>query len=161
MEKIYVTLYRWENCGWCRRFQPVWDLILSTFNTTEVKNKLKESNLELSFKDYEYNRDKHIIEKTDVRSYPTIKVTIKKDGKTDNFTLEDNQREVSAFIKAILKNSSNDLINFVTKKINDAQNESNNKQTGGYFQYANTKRMRYYNEYLRLRKEYLLLKNKK
>jgi hypothetical protein len=161
MEKIYVTLYKMNNCIWCIKFQPVWDLIVSTFNTTEVKNKFKKSNMELDFLNLEHNKDYEIIKKAGIRSYPTIKVTIEKDGKKDNFTLEDNQREVSAFIKAILKNSSSDLIDFVTKKVNDAQAELNNKQTGGYFQYANTKRMRYYNEYLRLRKEYLLLKNKK
>ena len=160
-KKIYVTLYRWEQCGWCRRFQPDWDLLVNIFNSSEVKSRLTSANINISLKDYEYERDRQIIEKSGVSSYPTVKVTIKDNGKKDDFTLEDNQREVGKFVDAVLKNADKQLVEFIKKEVYDAQTERNNKQTGGYFQYAKTKRMRYYNEYLKLRKEYLALKNKK
>ena len=52
-KKIYVTLYRWEQCGWCRRFQPDWDLLVNIFNSSEVKSRLTSANINISLKDNE------------------------------------------------------------------------------------------------------------
>lgn len=60
-----ITLYYADWCGHCVRFKPVWK---------ELKEYIKSNKIPIIMEDYEADKDKEIVDKAGVRSFPTILV---------------------------------------------------------------------------------------
>jgi hypothetical protein len=157
MKEIYVTLYKAKWCGYCNRFKPDWEIIKSVFNNNSIKSELIKQNIAISFDEYDDEENKDVIVRAGIKSYPTIRVTIK-DINKKTFDIEDNERELTAFTNKILEGTSKELIKMVLNEINMIQNKKN--MSGGYFNYVSKPNLKYYGEYLKYKQRYLSLKNK-
>jgi thiol-disulfide isomerase/thioredoxin len=99
-----ITLYYWDQCGYCVAFKPVWE---------ELKNKFQKDHIK--FYEYESNKDREIIDKAEIDSYPTIK--IKSDAKEYNYfgnrSLEDLSNKIIAAINESKEDSPKEKQNNV------------------------------------------------
>ena len=61
-EKIDIMLFKWEQCGWCKKFEPHW-------NAASSIESLKKK---FNFITYDANNDKDKVKEYKVDGYPTI-----------------------------------------------------------------------------------------
>jgi thiol-disulfide isomerase/thioredoxin len=62
--KNELVLYKADWCGHCNRFKPAWE-------------QLKKQNINVSFVEYDADKDRKVIEKHNINGYPTIHYKIK------------------------------------------------------------------------------------
>jgi thiol-disulfide isomerase/thioredoxin len=58
-DKDKLVLYKAEWCGHCQRFKPAWE-------------QLKNQNINVSFVEYDADKDRTVIKKNNIHGYPTI-----------------------------------------------------------------------------------------
>jgi thiol-disulfide isomerase/thioredoxin len=154
MKEIYITLYKAEWCGYCKRFKPDWEKFQNIINNNSIQKELTKENIKVFFDTYDDAENRDVILRAKIKYYPTLKVTIKEDNKKETFDIESEERELSILTKKLFGKSDN-LINMIINEIN-----SNKKLSGGYFDYINKPELKYYKEYLKCRNKYLALKSK-
>ncbi len=154
MKEIYVTLYKAEWCGYCKRFKPDWEKFQTIMKKESVANKLKKDNIKIVFDTYDDAQNRDVILRAAIKYYPTVKVTIIDNNKKTTYDLEDKDRELGALTKKLF-NGNNDIINMINKELIHIKKQL----SGGYFDYVNKPELKYYKEYLKCRNKYLTLKN--
>lgn len=152
MKQIYITLYKANWCGYCRRFEPDWRKIQSILKSGEIKNKLDDEKIEVIFDEYEDTAHRDVMLKNKISSYPTVKVSVVDGNNKKTFDLKSEDRELNKFINSALEPLSANLKNIIRSKLNSNQN-------GGYFDYVKPD-LKYYHKYLKYKSKYLDLKNK-
>jgi hypothetical protein len=153
MKKIYITLYKANWCGYCRKFDPDWKKIQSILKSGDIKNKLDSEQAEVIFDEYEDSANRDVMLKNNISSYPTVKVSIIDGDNKKTFDLESQDRELNKFINSALEPLSASLKNMIKSKLN------NPNQNGGYFSHVKPD-LKYYHKYLKYKSKYLDLKNK-
>jgi thiol-disulfide isomerase/thioredoxin len=152
MTKIYITLYKAEWCGFCKRFKPDWEKIKNVMKDKNIIDELDNKNIKVFVDEYD-DANKEVMSRADIKYYPTLRVSIIDENEEKNtFDLEDSQRELNTFVDVVFKNQSDNLKELLKSKLN--------KMSGGFFDYSRNKKIKYYKEYMRCRSLYLKLKNK-
>jgi thiol-disulfide isomerase/thioredoxin len=153
MTKIYITLYKAEWCGFCRRFKPDWIKIKNVMNDKKIIKELDNNNIKVFVDEYDDDANKDVMAQANIKYYPTLRVSIIEDNKEKKtLDLEDNQRELNTFVDVVFKDHSDKLKELLKSELN--------KMTGGFFDYSKNKKIKYYKEYMKCRNLYLKLKNK-
>jgi thiol-disulfide isomerase/thioredoxin len=153
MTKIYITLYKAEWCGFCRRFKPDWQKIKNVMSDKKIVQELDNNNIEVFVDEYDDDANKDVMAQANIKYYPTLRVSIIDENKQKNtFDVEDTQRELNKFIDVVFKDQTDNLKDLLKSELN--------KMSGGFFDYSKNKKIKYYNEYMKCRNLYLKLKNK-
>jgi thiol-disulfide isomerase/thioredoxin len=153
MKEIYITLYKAEWCGYCRRFKPDWEKIKKVFSDKNIIDELKNINLKVIVDEYDDDANKDVIIKAQIKYYPTLKVSIIDENQNKKtFELKDDERQLNNLVDTVFKNESKNLKELLKSNLN--------KMSGGYFDYSKNKKVKYYNEYQKCKNLYLKLKSK-
>lgn len=153
MTKIYITLYKAEWCGFCKRFKPDWEKIKNVMKDKKIVDELDNKNIKVFIDEYDDDANKDVMAQANIKYYPTLRVSIiDKNEKKTTFEVEDTQRELNTFVDLVFKNESANLKELIKSELN--------KMSGGFFDYSRNKKIKYYKEYMKCRNLYLKLKNK-
>lgn len=155
MKEIHIKLYKANWCGYCIRFLPDWNKIIDLFGKEEIKKELEDKyKVKVFTYTYDDKENKDDLAAAGINSFPTIKYTII-DKKEKTLTLDDDKRELNIFIDTIFSEYPKDLKEKLKRDLIQFNSE---KMSGGFFDYSQNKKNKYYKEYIKCRNLYLKLK---
>jgi thiol-disulfide isomerase/thioredoxin len=135
-DDIKITLYYAEWCGYCKEFKPIWEQLKKAFDDNNIKHE-----------EYESDMNKDIIERENIRGFPTIKIS--GNGETETYKGERSFEKLFTLMMNKMNKSTEEIKNSIEKYM---KQEGGRKNKNFYEKY-----MKYKAKYLKLRKE----KNKK
>lgn len=150
MTDISVVLYKAEWCGYCMRFKPTWNKVMNLLKTDKMTKLLENENIKINFVEYDSESNRDVIIADGISSYPTIKITKKIGANHNSMLLDDNQRELNAFVRTIFDNQK--VIDEINTEI------TNTNLSGGFFNYSTDEKLKYYKKYLKYKQKYITAK---
>ena len=85
-----ITYYYLPNCGWCKKFSPVWD---------EFEEKAKSSGLDVVIRKINGNEASDELKKYNIQGFPHVQLV-----KGDKVVVFDGARDVKSIIDFVQKN---------------------------------------------------------
>jgi thiol-disulfide isomerase/thioredoxin len=78
--KVDIMLFKAEWCGWCKKFEPVWNALQDKYNK------------KFNFIKYDLDKDKSVFEKYKIEGFPTVLYKVDKEMVPYN-----GERDVESF----------------------------------------------------------------
>jgi protein disulfide-isomerase A6 len=132
---VKITLYYAEWCGYCKRFKPTWERLKEAFNG------------KVNYAEYE-SENKKVMERENIKSYPTIKIT--HGGETEIYK---GGREFNVLFSYVMEKAgySSDNINEIIEEYDNdiLEGGKRKKQNKNFYE----KYLKYKAKYLKLRKQ--------
>ena len=88
---VDITLYHANRCGYCKDFIPEW----RKFDDLVKSGKMGHKNARFTSQDIEHGQVEKMIDRPKIAGYPTIKVTVKSNGKLLHDFEYDGKRRAS------------------------------------------------------------------
>jgi len=108
---IKTTLYHADWCGHCQNFMSEWESLAADMD----KKKIKHNNVNFSYAAFEETalkeskEDDATVNGEPVRGYPTIKISIEKNGNKKEFEYNGKRRkdEIASYLKVLASRELN------------------------------------------------------
>jgi hypothetical protein len=93
---IVGTLYHAKWCGHCTDFKPEWDLLKDKIK--QLGGKFKGNTILINdFEDSQLPKEGAKINNTDIRGYPTVKISVSTNGKVIEYEYDGKRKAADLF----------------------------------------------------------------